>query len=170
MESVLSGSSNIFNRQLSLPEMVADQLTEDQIEEFKEAFGLFDKDGDGTITSKELTLVMRGLGQNPTEEEVRSMIAEVDSDGNGSIEFPEFLVLIANKLRTEDVRDELKDAFKVFDKNNDGYLSATELREVLQTLGDRMTDDDVDELIQAADTNGDGRVDYEEFVSMMMNV
>uniref|UniRef100_A0A8C7S7X1 EF-hand domain-containing protein n=1 Tax=Oncorhynchus mykiss TaxID=8022 RepID=A0A8C7S7X1_ONCMY len=59
----------------------ADQLTEEQIAEFKEAFSLFDKDGDGTITTKELGTVMRSLGQNPTEAELQDMINEVDADG-----------------------------------------------------------------------------------------
>lgn len=57
--------------------------------EFKEAFSLFDKDGDGTITTKELGTVMRSLGQNPTEAELQDMINEVDADGNGTIDFPE---------------------------------------------------------------------------------
>ena len=65
---------NIFSFQ-------ADQLTEEQIAEFKEAFSLFDKDGDGTITTKELGTVMRSLGQNPTEAELQDMINEVDADG-----------------------------------------------------------------------------------------
>ena len=64
---------------------MADQLTEEQIAEFKEAFSLFDKDGDGTITTKELGTVMRSLGQNPTEAELQDMINEVDADGNGTI-------------------------------------------------------------------------------------
>jgi calmodulin len=74
---------------------MAEQLTEEQIAEFKEAFSLFDKDGDGTITTKELGTVMRSLGQNPTEAELQDMINEVDSDGNGTIDFPEFLTLMA---------------------------------------------------------------------------
>ncbi|KAI5731028.1 hypothetical protein M8J77_003530 [Diaphorina citri] len=63
---------------------MADQLTEEQIAEFKEAFSLFDKDGDGTITTKELGTVMRSLGQNPTEAELQDMINEVDADGAGA--------------------------------------------------------------------------------------
>ena len=78
---------------------MADQLTEEQIAEFKEAFSLFDKDGDGTITTKELGTVMRSLGQNPTEAELADMINEVDPDGNGTIDFPEFLTMMARKNR-----------------------------------------------------------------------
>ena len=81
---------------------MADQLTEEQIAEFKEAFSLFDKDGDGTITTKELGTVMRSLGQNPTEAELQDMINEVDADGNGTIDFPEFLSLMARKMKDSD--------------------------------------------------------------------
>ena len=78
---------------------MVDQLTEEQVAEFKEAFSLFDKDGDGTITTKELGTVMRSLGQNPTEAELQDMINEVDADGNGTIDFPEFLTLMARKMK-----------------------------------------------------------------------
>lgn len=94
----------------------ADQLTEEQIAEFKEAFSLFDKDGDGTITTKELGTVMRSLGQNPTEAELQDMINEVDADGNGTIDFPEFLTLMARKMKDTDSEEEILEAFKVFDK------------------------------------------------------
>lgn len=66
---------------------MAEELTVEQVAEFKEAFSLFDKDGDGTITLKELDTVMRSLGQKPTEEELRAMIGSVDADENGNIEF-----------------------------------------------------------------------------------
>ncbi len=67
---------------------MVEQLTEEQMAEFKEAFSLFDKDGDGKITSKELGTVMRSLGANPTEAELKDMIKDVDLDGNGTIDFP----------------------------------------------------------------------------------
>uniref|UniRef100_A0A803YDN9 Calmodulin 2 n=1 Tax=Meleagris gallopavo TaxID=9103 RepID=A0A803YDN9_MELGA len=78
--------------------------------EFKEAFSLFDKDGDGTITTKELGTVMRSLGQNPTEAELQDMINEVDADGNGTIDFPEFLTMMARKMKDTDSEEEIREA------------------------------------------------------------
>jgi calmodulin len=92
---------------------MVDQLTEEQIAEFKEAFSLFDRDGDGKITSKELGTVMRSLGQNPTEQEISDMINEVDTDNNGTIDFPEFLTMMAKKMKDTDTEEEIKEAFKV---------------------------------------------------------
>mmetsp|Transcript_18805 Transcript_18805/g.34022 ORF Transcript_18805/g.34022 Transcript_18805/m.34022 type:complete len:156 (-) Transcript_18805:182-649(-) len=149
------------------PETVSD-LTPEQIAEFKEAFSLFDKDADGTITSKELGTVMRSLGQNPTECELNDMINEVDMDGNGTIEFQEFLVMMAKKMKDTDSEDEIKEAFKVFDKDGNGFISAAELRHVMTNLGEKLNDEEVDEMIKEADIDGDGQINYEEFVKMMM--
>ncbi|XP_038902291.1 calmodulin-like protein 11 [Benincasa hispida] len=145
-------------------------LSEEQIVEFKEAFCLFDKDGDGCITIEELATVIRSLDQNPTEEELQDMIKEVDVDGNGTIEFTEFLNLMAKKIKETDAEEELKEAFKVFDKDQNGYISATELRHVMINLGEKLTDDEVEQMIKEADLDGDGQVNFEEFVKMMMAV
>eukprot|EP01026_Neomeris_dumetosa_P037565 TRINITY_DN30455_c0_g1_i1.p4 TRINITY_DN30455_c0_g1~~TRINITY_DN30455_c0_g1_i1.p4 ORF type:complete len:150 (-),score=34.44 TRINITY_DN30455_c0_g1_i1:512-961(-) len=147
---------------------MSDKLSEEQISEFKEAFALFDKDGDGTITTKELGTVMRSLGQNPTEAELQDMINEVDSDGSGTIDFPEFLNLMARKMQDTDNEEELREAFKVFDKDGNGYISAAELRHVMTNLGEKLSDEEVDEMIKEADVDGDGQVNYEEFVKMMI--
>ncbi|KAK9083648.1 hypothetical protein Scep_030119 [Stephania cephalantha] len=149
---------------------MADVLTEEQIVEFQEAFCLFDKDGDGCITVEELATVIRSLDQNPTEQELYDMISEVDVDGNGTIEFGEFLNLMAKKMKETDAEEELKEAFKVFDKDQNGYISANELRHVMINLGEKLTDEEVEQMIREADLDGDGQVNYEEFVRMMMAV
>merc|ERR1712093_248717 len=103
---------------------------------------------------KELGTVMRSLGQNPTEAELQDMINEVDADGNGTIDFPEFLTMMARK---------------VFDKDGNGFISAAELRHVMTNLGEKLSDTEVEEMIREADTDGDGQINYDEFVRMMMS-
>ncbi|BAM40412.1 calmodulin [Theileria orientalis strain Shintoku] len=148
---------------------MADQLSEEQIAEFKEAFSLFDKDGDGSITTKELGTIMRSLGQNPTEAELQDMINEIDTNSSGTIDFPEFLLLMARKMKECDTEEELIQAFKVFDRDGNGFISAQELRHVMTNLGERLTDDEVDEMLREADIDGDGKINYEEFVKLMVS-
>ena len=123
----------------------------------------------GTITTKELGTVMRSLGQNPTEAELADMINEVDADGNGTIDFPEFLTMMARKMKDTDSEEEILEAFKVFDKDGNGFISAAELRHIMTNLGEKLTDEEVDEMIREADIDGDGQINYEEFVRMMMS-
>merc|ERR1711976_591073 len=95
-------------------EMEDVDISESKIAEFKEAFSLFDKDGDGQITTKELGTVMRSLHQNPTEAELREMISEVDKNGDNAIDFPEFVKMMAKKMKDTESEEEIVDAFKVF--------------------------------------------------------
>ncbi|XP_062144651.1 calmodulin-2/4-like isoform X2 [Alnus glutinosa] len=165
---------------------MSDALTEAQVAEFWEAFSLIDKDSDGNwalemfflnywvlhllvghITMEELATVIQSLNENPTKEEVGDMIGEVDADGNGTIDFEDFLNIMARKMK-ENVAEELKEAFKVFDRDQDGYISANELRHVMINLGERLTDEEAEQMIKEADLDGDGQVSYEEFARMMM--
>jgi len=149
----------------------SDQLTEEQVAEFKEAFSLFDKDGDGTVTTKELGTVFRSLGQNPTAAELQDMINGVDADGNGTVDFPDFLSLMSRKMKDTDTEEELIEAFKVFDKDGGGFIDAAQLRHVMTNLGEKLTDDEVDEIIKEAEDptkQSDGVIDFQEFVNMMM--
>lgn len=88
-------------------------------------------------------------------------INEVDADGSGTIDFPEFLTMMARKMNSADSEEELKEAFRVFDKDGNGFISAAELRHVMTNLGEKLTDDEVEEMIREADIDGDGQVNYE---------
>ncbi|KAI4301915.1 hypothetical protein L6164_035151 [Bauhinia variegata] len=147
-----------------------DVLAEEQIAEFQEAFCLFDKDGDGCITMEELGIAIRALGEIPTQQELEFMIKEVDTDGNGTIEFGEFLNLMVRKMKENEAEEQLREAFKVFDKDQDGYISPNELRHVMRTIEDKFTDEEVEQMMREADLDGDGLLDYQEFVRMMLAV
>jgi len=146
---------------------MADKLKDEQIQEFREAFSLFDKDGDGTITTQELGTVMKSLGQNPCESDLQDMINEVDVDGNGTIDFTEFLDMMTKHMKETDNEQELREAFKVFDTDGSGKISSGELKKVMHNLGEKLTDEEIAEMIREADADGDGEVDYNEFVKMM---
>ena len=135
--------------------MATETLTAEQEAEFKEAFALFDKNGDGTITVFELGTVMKSLGQNPTDEELQDMINEVDVDGNGSLEFHEFCNLMSRQMKESSSEAELLERFKLFDKDGNGTISREELAQVMAQLGEKLTEDEIDEMIQDADKNGD---------------
>ncbi|KAF5462691.1 hypothetical protein F2P56_018678 [Juglans regia] len=145
---------------------MAGALTEDLMAEYREAFCLIDKDSDGYITTEELATIIQSLNENPTKEEVQDMIGEVDADGNGTIDFEEFLNIMERKRKVP--TEEPREAFKLFDRDQDGYISANELRHVMMNLGERLTDEEAEQMIKEADLDGDGQVSYEEFARMMM--
>eukprot|EP00069_Balaena_mysticetus_P002677 bmy_16231T0 len=147
----------------------AEQLTEEQVAEFKEAFSPFDEDGDGTISTRELGTVLRSPGQNPTEAELRDLVGELDRDGSSTVGFPEFLSLMARKVKGRDAEDQIREAFCVFGKDGNGLMGAAELRHVMTRLGEKPSDQEVDEMIRAADVDGDEMEHYEEFVRLLVS-
>jgi calmodulin len=147
---------------------MADQLTDEQITDFKNAFSEFDTNGDGIISIKELGAVMCQLGQNPTKSELQSIIDDVDADGNGTVDFTEFLTLMVNQMNNTKSEDELLEAYKVLDKDGSGFLSVAEIRKAMNSNGTKLTDNEVEEIIASVDVDGDGQINYEEFVKMTM--
>ena len=143
------------------------QLTEEQKQEIKEAFDLFDTDGSGTIDAKELKVAMRALGFEPKKEEIRKMIADIDKDGSGVIDFHEFLEMMTVKMAERDPREEMLKAFRLFDDDETGKISFRNLKRVAKELGENMTDDEIQEMIEEADRDGDGEISEEEFMRIM---
>jgi centrin-1 len=142
-------------------------LTEEQKQEIREAFDLFDTDGSGTIDAKELKVAMRALGFEPKKEEIKKMIADIDKDGSGTIDFEEFLQMMTAKMGERDSREEIMKAFRLFDDDETGKISFKNLKRVAKELGENMTDEELQEMIDEADRDGDGEVNEEEFFRIM---
>lgn len=137
------------------------------LEKYREQFNFFDRDGNGEIDTRELIHLLRAIGQNPSIGETENMIHEIDADGTGTINFDEFLYLMTRHGHHGDVGQQLKAAFRVFDKDKDGFISSKELHDVMTGLGERMTEDEVQEMLLEADADKNGLIDYEEFIAMM---
>ena len=144
-----------------------EDLTPDQIAQFRETFNGFDQDGDGKITQDEFIHIMRSWGQNPTEEEGQQMFDAVDKDRNGYIEFDEYLCLMCSKLQKVDTEDDYVNAFKEFDEDNDGKITKDELKLILTNLGEKIQEVEINDLIALADPNNDGLIDYKALVHLM---
>lgn len=146
---------------------MSENLSQEQLEELKEAFSMYDLDGDGVITTRELGSVMRTVGLNPTEAEILNFIKEADTDNSGSINFEEFSVMMVDKMRNIDSEEDIIEAFKVFDMDNKGYITVHELRHIMTNLGEKLTDQEVTDMMREADGDGDGVINYEDFVKIM---
>ncbi|KAK6505818.1 hypothetical protein TWF481_007709 [Arthrobotrys musiformis] len=147
---------------------MAHLLSQEEVQTFKDAFKIFDKDGNGEISIDELGDVMKSLGQYPTDSELRDIIHEVDLNNTGTIDFQEFLTLMAPRdQQYRDMDRELRDAFNVFDKDKTGTIDAAELRLVMKALGENLTDEQIEEMIKEADKDGNGTIDFEEFKAIM---
>ncbi|KAL8105220.1 hypothetical protein AgCh_029133 [Apium graveolens] len=121
------------------------------------------------IDAKEMTVAMRALGFEMNDEQIHQMIADVDKDGSGAIDFDEFVYMMTAKIGERDSKDELMKAFQVIDqdKNMQGKISAADIQRISNDLGERFTDRDIQEMVEEADRDRDGEVNFEEFMRMM---
>jgi centrin-1 len=143
------------------------EISEEQKQEIKEAFDLFDTDGSGFIDGKELKVAMRALGFEPKKEEVQKMISDVDVDGSGRIQYEDFVKLMTIKIMNRDPQEEILKAFRLFASDNPSGITFKDLKRVSRELGEKMSDEELQEMIDEADRNGDGVVDEQEFLRIM---
>lgn len=143
------------------------ELSEEQKTDIREAFNLFDSDGVGKIDTKELKVAFRALGFEPKKEEIKRMIAEVDTNSTGKLSYQEFLYLVSIKMAEKDCKDEILKAFRLFDDDETGKISFKNLKRVAKELGENLTDEELQEMIEEADRDGDGEVNQEEFLRIM---
>ncbi|XP_045474280.1 troponin C, isoallergen Bla g 6.0101-like [Harmonia axyridis] len=150
--------------------MSSDDLSKEQIALLKNAFDTFDVEKKGSIGTVMIGTILGMLGINTTDQMLNEIIAEVDADGSGELEFEEFITLASRFMVEEDaeaMQQELKEAFRLYDKEGNGYITTSTLKEILKELDDNLTSDELDMIITEIDTDGSGTVDFDEFMEVM---
>ena len=128
------------------------------ITELKEAFVIFDRDNDNKINMQELATVMRSIGFSPTQADLQAIQQEC---GNRLLDINEVQSIISRRAPPPETDDSVREAFRIFDKDGTGYVVAAEIRHVLTHLGEKLSDEEVDEMIREAEITGDGQVNYD---------
>ena len=156
-----------------LPLELREKLGEEKIEECRKAFLLFDMDGSGAISAAELANCLRSLGQNPTNDQIRVLIEEVDVDGSGDLDFVEFMGILVNSFKKfggkEVEKGMLREAFDVLDSDGSGNITFQEFKHVCQTIGDVLSDEEIHEFLTLIDADGDGIINFDEFMSLTVS-
>ncbi|KAF7933870.1 uncharacterized protein EAE98_003579 [Botrytis deweyae] len=169
---------------------MAKPLSDEEVAILKEAFDAYDTDKGGNITVEEFGRVMKQSGQNPSEEELAQIIKEVDLDGDGTINFDEFIAMMTGRTRqkpddpkpiendlkaesaaipvssAEDPEEEWKSAWKEHDHSLKGSITAAQLRQVLGNLGEIISDAEIDNVIMKS-VDAEDKISYTEFVEFM---
>ncbi|XP_051823346.1 centrin-1-like [Antechinus flavipes] len=143
------------------------ELAEEQKQEIREAFDLFDIDGTGTVDVKELKVALRALGFEPKKEEIKKITTDIDKEGTGKISFNDFLAVMTQKMAEKDTKEDILKAFRLFDDDETGKISFKNLKRVARELGENLTDEELQEMIDEADRDGDGEVNEQEFLRIM---
>ncbi|KAF9163353.1 hypothetical protein DFQ26_002673 [Actinomortierella ambigua] len=128
--------------------------------DFKEGFSLFDRKGAGKIDTANLGDLLRALGQNPTQAQVRELVEQA---GASTLDFDQFLKILlrADGFKPAGTQQEFINGFKVFDKDGNGLISVAELRYVLTNLGEKLSEEEVDELMKGIQVDNNGKINYE---------
>jgi len=145
------------------------KLTEGQLTAFKDAFALFDKQGQGYIPYSDFGALFRSVGQNPTEAEVQEIVQTEDTAGTQHFDLDKFLRICEGPRFKDPMKEELLlEAFRTFDKEGKGLMTIAQLRYMLQCLGERLPDDEADEFVEFADKEKTGEINYESLVKDLM--
>ncbi|KAF7262523.1 hypothetical protein EG68_00275 [Paragonimus skrjabini miyazakii] len=146
------------------------RLTRTQLVDIRSAFHFFDTNGDGVITTEELETTIQYLGHHATSADLQTMMKQVDEDGNGSIDFKEFVSMMCSyytKLAKMADDDIYRKVFMTIDQDGDGFIDFKELKQLTQLVGNTLTDTELEEMINEADQDGDNKVSFQEFLEVL---
>ncbi|XP_003382926.1 PREDICTED: centrin-3-like [Amphimedon queenslandica] len=144
------------------------ELTEEQQQEIREAFNLFDTDNDDAIDYHELKVAIRALGFEVKKTEVQKIIKDYDRNDQGKITYQDFYDIMSEWVSQRDPVEETLKAFKLFDDDESGKISLRNLRRVARELGENMSEDELRAMIDEFDTDKDGEISKEEFMAIML--
>ncbi|GMN38858.1 hypothetical protein TIFTF001_008095 [Ficus carica] len=141
----------------------------EQLKQLREIFGRFDMDGDGSLTHLELAALLRSLGLKPSGEQLHALLANIDANGNGAVEFEELVEAILPDMNEQVLlnQDQLLEVFRSFDRDGNGFITAAELAGSMAKMGQPLTYRELSDMMREADTNGDGVLSFHEFATIM---
>ncbi|KAJ1554044.1 Calcium-binding component of the spindle pole body (SPB) half-bridge [Nowakowskiella sp. JEL0078] len=160
-------SLTFSNKQKQKRSAARSDLTEEQKQEIKEAFELFDTDKDRALDYHELKVAMRALGFDAKKAEVLKILRDHDKDGQGLIEFDDFSKLMTERILNRDPIEEIRKAFQLFDDDGTGKISLRNLRRVAKEIGENIDDDELQAMIDEFDLDQDGEINEQEFLAIM---
>jgi centrin-1 len=143
------------------------EVTEDQFEEIRDAFELFDQDNTGYIETREFKLAARALGVEASGEELRGMLNTIGADEQGTLSLDDFVVILSSKIPPRDSQAEIAKVFAMFDEEGSGDVTLANLRRISDELGRDMSEEELQDIIHAADRDGDGVLSFEEFFRVL---
>jgi len=146
-------------------------LDSEQIEALKKGFDGFDKEGAGTISETNMQMILKSMGIKVDKAEIENAAAEVDEEGSGKFSLTMFATVAARFMSEDDeeqMKEELKEAFRIYDRDGQGFITTDVLKEILREIDSTLTEDDLLNIIEEVDEDQSGTLDFDEFQEMMM--
>eukprot|EP00617_Octactis_speculum_P023229 CAMPEP_0185746602 /NCGR_PEP_ID=MMETSP1174-20130828/5208_1 /TAXON_ID=35687 /ORGANISM="Dictyocha speculum, Strain CCMP1381" /LENGTH=175 /DNA_ID=CAMNT_0028421397 /DNA_START=89 /DNA_END=616 /DNA_ORIENTATION=- len=169
MERRSDASNDTFSTQSIQSQLSKSGVSQARITEYREAFDLFDADGSGTISPKELMTAMEALGfeGEGKGQALLQMMNEIDNDGSGTIDFDEFLGMMTSKMDSASTYPDIVRAFELYDDDKTGKISLRNMRRVAKEIGETMDDNAMMQMLEQADTDNDGEISLDDFYAIM---
>ena len=143
-------------------------ISKNKEKEYKTIFDKYDYNKDGVINSIELANILKAINIDASNQEIQEIIEEIELEENGEINFDSFINIVKRKEKDIDTEEEVLNAFKIFDKEGNGLININELKHIMVTLGKNLSESEINDMLKEADIDGDGYINYEEFVRSLL--